>query len=491
MNAVFLFQHMTNLRTARLLMTLTLLLLAIFQVYWLKKLYSEEYNNIKRTSTVIFKEALYKLQVDRFKKDTIFGKLPGENLFTIDMVNILKDQMADTIVSHGSNKKKIIISVNSRVDSFVAGGIPPPPPHAVMSNLLIRNDTSLHKFFHSLHDSTMLYDSLPVRVVDSAYHKSLRDAKLDLTYSIVRVDLINTKDNCTNAFCTPVLPMGLLGLYGYKASFDYPWIKLFKSISIQLLLSVVMLGLTLVSFIFIYRSLVQQRRLSDIKNEFISNITHELKTPLSTVTVAIEAIKNFNAVHNPERTSEYLDIAENELHRLSLLVDKVLKLSMFEQNQADFKFEKTRVLDILNEVLTSMKLQFEKFSASVSVHNQDEEYTIMSDHAHIAGVLFNLLDNALKYSQPSPKIDIALTKEAKNIILTITDNGKGIPSGLTEKIFDKFFRVPHGDAHDTHGYGLGLSYVKEVIGQHQGSINVKSEPGKGSTFVIKIPAYHE
>jgi two-component system phosphate regulon sensor histidine kinase PhoR len=256
----------------------------------------------------------------------------------------------------------------------------------------------------------------------------------------------------------------------------------------QILVSLLLVGLTVFSFTLLLRYLVQQRKLTQIKNDFISNITHELKTPIATVSVAIEALRNFDALHDPEKTKEYLAISSNELKRLSFLVDKVLKLSMFEKHQVELKEETIDLAVLVKEVVNSMKLQFEKYKAQVNVQLHGYRFSVEADRLHITSVLFNLLDNALKYSKENPSIHVELKDETERILLTITDNGIGIPAEFHKKIFDKFFRVPAGDTHNVKGYGLGLSYTAYVIQRHYGSIEVESQPGIGSRFIIKLPA---
>jgi two-component system phosphate regulon sensor histidine kinase PhoR len=262
-----------------------------------------------------------------------------------------------------------------------------------------------------------------------------------------------------------------------------------SSMRSQILISVVLVGLTILSFALLLRSLMQQRRLTKIKNDFISNITHELKTPIATVSVAIEALRNFDALHDAQRTKEYLAISSSELQRLSFLVDKVLKLTMFEKHQIELKLETIQLAQLTNEVVNSMKLQFDKYKAQVNVQLYGHAFTITGDRLHITSVLFNLLDNALKYSKENPTIHIDLKEEAQVIQLLVTDNGIGIAPEYHQKIFDKFFRVPANDnTHNVKGYGLGLSYVAYVIQQHNGTIAVESKLGIGSRFIIKLPA---
>ena len=260
-----------------------------------------------------------------------------------------------------------------------------------------------------------------------------------------------------------------------------------KQLTLPVLFSVLLVGITVLSFVLLYRNLVRQKRLAELKNEFISNITHELKTPIATVSVAIEALKNFNAIDDPQRTKEYLDISQNELQRLSLLVDKVLKLSMFEKKEMELKKEQFDYRQLVLEVMNSMRLQFEKYHAIVNLHTKGDNFIVEADKLHITSVIYNLLDNALKYSKENPVIDVQLKANPESIELSVSDNGIGIASAYKEKIFDKFFRVPTGDKHNIKGYGLGLSYVAEVIKRHQGDVQVESELGKGSTFTARFP----
>jgi signal transduction histidine kinase len=222
---------------------------------------------------------------------------------------------------------------------------------------------------------------------------------------------------------------------------------LIKRITLPIIFSILLLGITILSFVLLYKNLLKQRRLAELKNDFISNITHELKTPIATVGVAIEALKNFNAIHDPERTKEYLDISSNELQRLNLLVDKVLRLSMFEKKEMELKKEPVDMQELINEVLNIMKLQFQKHHASVNVKTEGNNFTIEADRLHITSVLYNLLDNALKYSRESPVIEIQLSVLPRDIVkLKVSDNGIGIAKVYQRKIFDKFFRVPMGES---------------------------------------------
>ena len=265
-------------------------------------------------------------------------------------------------------------------------------------------------------------------------------------------------------------------------SFGY----LMKKLASPILFSLFLIGVSVSAFVLLYRNVQRQKKLANIKNEFISNITHELKTPIATVGVAIEALRNFNAINDPKRTEEYLDISQSELHRLSLLVDKVLKLSMFEKKEIELKYESLDLKDVVNEVVSSMKLQIEKHHANISV-NAEGNTSMQGDRLHLLSVVFNLLDNALKYGNGNIAVKFDLREKEKEVELSVADNGIGISPEYKDKVFEKFFRVPLGNTHNTKGYGLGLSYVAHVIQKHKGKIEIESQPGLGSKFIISLP----
>lgn len=287
----------------------------------------------------------------------------------------------------------------------------------------------------------------------------------------------------------------------YEAVFPSYQAYLFKKIIPQGFFSFFLLAITGLAFGAIFQNLQRQRRLTQLKNDFISNVTHELKTPIATVSVAIEALQNFGVAQNPAQTKEYLDISKSELNRLSLLVDKILKMATFEQQGLDLNLEPVNVSELVQQVVGSMKIQLEKYRAELhfTPHPLVEESEksplgrgvhrtgwVNADKTHLTNVIYNLLDNALKYSESIPKIYIEVQENEAEISLTVSDKGIGIPKEYQAKIFDKFFRVPTGNTHNVKGYGLGLSYVNSVIQQHGGQVKVTSALGEGSTFKVTL-----
>jgi two-component system phosphate regulon sensor histidine kinase PhoR len=332
---------------------------------------------------------------------------------------------------------------------------------------------------------SLMSDSVQLAELNRKFAEALARENIDVPFSI-RKNEIPAEKSVEEFGPTQIRWRAVRDTDPYEMQMGNRLPYLLKQLSLSILFSVFLVGITCLSFLLMYRSLRQQRRLTQLKSELVSNITHELKTPIATVSVAIEALKNFNAIQDPRRTREYLDISQQELHRLGLLVDKVLKLSMFEKREMEIQPQLFNLAELVDEVVASLRLQLEKNQARLTVDRQGD-LNLKADRAHLQSVIFNLIDNALKYGKANPAIQISLKGEADEIVLSITDNGIGIPEAYRQKIFEKFFRVPAGDTHNAKGHGLGLSYVAQVLKQHGGSISVDSHAGLGSTFTIRLP----
>ena len=322
-----------------------------------------------------------------------------------------------------------------------------------------------------------------VALINERFSHSIKEADLKISYNITEVEsdsfvvgetLFSQYDDVFNN------KSYVLQLENYQG-------LLLQNMLPQILFSVLLFSCIALAFFMVFQSLEKQRRLTALKNDFISNITHELKTPITTVGVAIEALNSFDALKNPERTKEYLHISQQELNRLSILVDKVLKMSLFEKGEPELKIEMIDLKELTQEILNSMKLQFDKFAAEVKFESSGTNFFIKGDRVHLTSVLYNLIDNALKYSLQQPNIQITLNSTVSGLQMTVADQGMGIDPTYKDRIFDKFFRVPSGDEHNIKGYGLGLSYVASVIKKHEGSIEVSSQKGSGTCFTIELP----
>jgi two-component system, OmpR family, phosphate regulon sensor histidine kinase PhoR len=382
------------------------------------------------------------------------------------------EKKADTLVIGGHFEEFI---TPERVPLGIRRELPPPGDVLVGAKPF---NNPVFRFLYDI-DSLSVKDSVTTKEITEAFTRRLKDEEINIGFTVTRLDSTDTTTE-------DVVAIGFSKPLRFKLSLQGTLSYMFDKLKLPILFSILLVGITMASFVLLYRNMMKQKRLADLKNEFISNITHELKTPIATVGVAIEALKNFNAIDDPRRTKEYLDISQNELQRLNLLVDKVLKLSMFEKKEVELKQEDINLEDIVNEVVTSMRLQIEKYRAQVTVSHTGN--TMMKgDKLHLLSVVFNLLDNALKYSKENPVIHISMEGQDNAVVLKVEDNGIGISPAYKNKVFEKFFRVPHGDTHNAKGYGLGLSYAAQVIGKHKGTITVDSVPGNSATFTITLP----
>lgn len=273
-----------------------------------------------------------------------------------------------------------------------------------------------------------------------------------------------------------------------RAAFPDANLYLLRRMAWLLSISTVLILICCISFVFLLRLFFRQKRLSDIRNDFMNNMTHELKTPISSVSVVLEMVQDKRHPVTEETRQEYYAIAQGELKRLTMLVEKVLKMAAFEKSEIQLVKEPFPAYDWVYDIVRSLRPVFESAGAMVDISVQPQDLVLYADKTHLTNVLQNLVENALKYNDKAvPELSIKLLREDHGTVLSVADNGKGIPATYADKVFDKFFRVPSGDRHDTKGYGLGLSYVKAVTELHGGTVALSSIVGGGSTFTIKLP----
>lgn len=252
-------------------------------------------------------------------------------------------------------------------------------------------------------------------------------------------------------------------------------------------LSSVFILAILVTFWITFATVVKQKKLAVIKNDFINNMTHELKTPISTISLACEVLNDREIPKTTEKTTHYVNVINSENKRLGTLVENVLQSAVLDKGDFKLKLVDLDIHQIILNVVGQSKVRIEAKEGVLTTELNAKYPIIIADKVHITNVLSNLIDNALKYSPNTPKIIIKTRNLNNGVIISVKDYGIGISKENTSKIFDKLFRVPTGNVHDVKGFGLGLSYVKAIVDKHQGSIKVSSQIGKGSTFSIHLP----
>jgi two-component system, OmpR family, phosphate regulon sensor histidine kinase PhoR len=259
----------------------------------------------------------------------------------------------------------------------------------------------------------------------------------------------------------------------------------------SLLASVLFTGLILLCFAYTIHVIYRQKKVSEMKNDFINNMTHEFKTPIATISLAADAISSPMILQNPDKIKRFTDIIKQENRRMNGQVERVLQMALIDRNEFKLNIEQVDLHQLIRDAMANFSLQIESRQGHIVADLQAVETTLDGDPTHLANIIHNLLDNANKYSPQNPEVTIRTRDAGSGIELSISDQGIGISKEARKLIFDKFYRVHTGNVHDVKGFGLGLSYVKAIVTAHRGAIDVRSEVGKGSTFILTIPHYWE
>ncbi len=252
--------------------------------------------------------------------------------------------------------------------------------------------------------------------------------------------------------------------------------------------SIVFTIIIILAFFVTVRTLFNQKKLSEIKSDFINNMTHELKTPLATISLAIDALTNEKVIHDAEKVKIYSSMIKEENKRMNKQVEKILQAARLEKEEIKLQLQEIDVHQAINKVSDNIILQIQEKHGILQLRLNAHEPKIMGDEVHFSNIIFNLLDNAMKYSDKPPYIEVeTLTTHSHMLAIKVIDNGIGMDKETQSRIFERFFRAHTGNLHNVKGFGLGLSYVKAIVEAHDGKIKVESTPGKGSTFTVYFP----
>jgi signal transduction histidine kinase len=260
--------------------------------------------------------------------------------------------------------------------------------------------------------------------------------------------------------------------------------KIIQALWPQFLVSLLFTVFLILVFAMTFREALKQKKLSEIRNDFINNMTHEFKTPIATISLAADTVMNDAVIHDPESVRKYAEVIKRENRRMNDQVEKVLELALTERNELEMVNENIDLNELLSRLINVMSLQVNAKNGKISSELNSEPIIISGDAFHLERVFLNLFDNAIKYSKDSPEIIVRTSLKNNIITIEVSDHGIGISSEEQERIFDRFYRVSTGNLHNVKGFGLGLSYVKTIVEKHKGKIEVESKPGKGSTFRI-------
>jgi two-component system phosphate regulon sensor histidine kinase PhoR len=286
----------------------------------------------------------------------------------------------------------------------------------------------------------------------------------------------------TKLFPTDINDPGVLYVF-FPTKSAVVWGRLWLDLLLSLLFAMIILA----TFAYTIHVILQQKKLSEMKNDFINNMTHEFKTPIATISLASDSITNPSVIGNPDKIKRFADIIRQENKRMHGQVEKVLQMALVERGRIKLNFSDVNIHHVIDQAVSNMTLQVERREGSVSAQLNAEKCNVEGDLNHISNVINNLLDNANKYSPENPEITVSTRNVSNGIEVTVADKGIGMSKEAKKRIFEKFYRVHTGNLHDVKGFGLGLAYVKAMVTAHKGSVDVKSELGKGSSFILFFP----
>ncbi len=275
--------------------------------------------------------------------------------------------------------------------------------------------------------------------------------------------------------------------YTLYVSFPEKKEYILSTISWILILSAIFIFIIIVSFASALYQLIRQKQISEIKTDFINNMTHEFKTPIATINLAIDSIRNPKIIGDKEKIIRYAEMIREENKRMHAQVENVLRISKLEKNQLDLSKDVVDFHDIIGDAVNHVDLIIRDREGKIKKNLDAKQTEILASKFHMTNVITNILDNAIKYSEGAPNIIVETVNAGNNIVLKISDNGIGMSKNVQRKVFNKFYREQTGNIHNVKGHGLGLSYVKSIVERHQGNVYVESEKGKGSTFTVKLP----
>ena len=466
-----------NLYIIVTLMSLSLLGLIAFQWYWVSNYFEAnkreldwEINRVlARTSDRYLNESLDGFDYFSLISDSL-QKIPSSNPNSFNLFHKSHNHSLDSVFQSASN---VLNYMGTDYMQTV---------NDLLSNLL-----------HKVNQPKIINFDRLLAIIDEELHSIGIDNEYNLAISNLNNKVIYYKD-----------PTSLQAtvLFGYKSpiilsSISNPYFShlyiyhkgklLLQKTWIILLSSFLLIIIVLACFAYALHIIFDQKKVSEVKTDFINNMTHELKTPISTVSLALEALVNFDVRNNEERSLRYLDISRRELKRLSTMVEKVLNIAQYEKGEITLNKEEHHLNDLIENVTETISMQVQKKNGTLTCNLNAQPDIIFADKVHINNLLYNLIDNSNKYFIDKPEILIVTKTVDKGVSLEVSDKGIGISKEEISRVFDKFYRVPTGNIHNVKGYGLGLSYVKDIVDMHGGKLTITSEINKGTTFIIYLP----
>jgi two-component system phosphate regulon sensor histidine kinase PhoR len=404
--------------------------------------------------------------------------LMGIQIYWINNASAVKEASFQRTVT------EVLTRVVSKIEKLEKRKASEANPYAGM--LTFSRHLSYERFITESQIDSLILAELNIRGIDTRFEFGIYNPEKDVFLLKqdpgIRKNLIE-KGSAARLFVSDIYtsPEYLLLYFPHEKQF------LLTELWGMLLISIILIIVIVYSFTYTITTIFRQKKLSEMKNDFINNMTHEFKTPISTISLACEALSDHDIVRSPEFTENYINIILEENKRLATMAEKILQTAVIEKGQLKMKRERIDLHEVIGDVIKNIRIQVEIKDGVIRKQCRAVNPVVMGDRVHLTNLVYNLLDNANKYSPKKPVITVRTENISNGILLTIEDRGIGISKGEQKKIFDKLYRVPTGNIQDVRGFGLGLSYVKAIVEEHNGRISLESEIGKGTLFKVFLP----
>ncbi len=456
------------------------------------RLYAEIADSIGRPDTSTFREIVY-TNTDNLTNETfIYSSGLLEEDYKLSS-NIL-DVDVDSINFRRYTNRKFTARVKEGID---AGGTGTETSEVSIKTLEEPAQYQLRETFKDIAKQIPIHKRVNIEEIKALIKHQLesRDLMPDFEFAIfsnglstkVASENFNYEPKSPDIYSVPIfIDENRSYKYELLVSFSKKDKYVLSSVMSMGVLTLLLTAIIILAYYSAIKQLIRQRQISEIKTDFINNMTHEFKTPIATINLALDAMKNPMISENKETMTRYLKMIREENKRMHAQVENVLRISKLEKRDLNIKKERLKLHELVEDAITHVELIVEDRGGYIKTHFDAQKSSILANESHFTNVIVNILDNAIKYSPESPKIDIYTENVKNSIILKISDQGSGMSKAAQKRIFEKFYREHTGNIHNVKGHGLGLSYVKRIIDDHQGEVFVESEKGKGSTFIIKL-----
>jgi two-component system phosphate regulon sensor histidine kinase PhoR len=366
----------------------------------------------------------------------------------------------------------------------------------VIDGLTVIDKIALESALNQFQRRVPVHNRVSTKELDLLLQRELSNIGIDIDFEYgiysrglaTKVRSRNFKFTESTRYKAPILK-NIEGESDYDLIVTFPEKKRFLISSIlgMAVLSVIFTIIIIVAYSSALYQLIKQKQISEIKSDFINNMTHEFKTPIATINLALDSLKNPKAFEDVDKVKRYHQMIRDENKRMHAQVENVLRISKLEKNQLNISKDRVEMHDLIEDAITHVALMVENRGGYIKTHFRADRDEVLANEFHFTNVIVNILDNAIKYSPEAPKIDVYTENVKNSIIIKVKDQGAGMSKAVAKRVFEKFYREHTGNIHNVKGHGLGLAYVKSIVDDHHGEVSLESEKNKGSIFYIKLP----